>query len=285
MQIPTTGVHHITLIGSSRQDTLEFYQSVLGMPLIFEQPNLDVPEETHLYFDPGDGKLITFFVRDYRETDPEPVEEIPPRSFSQDPPTVSTEIDRVRYRTAPLNEDREFTGPAALTLHASIDATDTTWIVYLHALSPSGERDTPSRGYPRPSHREVDEERSTPAQPYHPHVDPEPVTPGEIYEYRIGLPPIAVLLEKGHQLELEVRSMEMPFSETSDLPPGSHHLPHAESITHTVYADGSRPSHLLLPEIPDTDEQQWIDPDDPAHPGPVLRSPSKRYIIQQSHSY
>lgn len=76
MQIPTTGVHHITLIGSNRQDTIDFYQGVLGMPLVFEQPNLDVPEETHLYFDPGDGKLITFFVRDYRETDPEPVPEV-----------------------------------------------------------------------------------------------------------------------------------------------------------------------------------------------------------------
>jgi catechol 2,3-dioxygenase-like lactoylglutathione lyase family enzyme len=76
MQIPTTGVHHITLIGSNRQDTIDFYQGVLGMPLIFEQPNLDVPEETHLYFDAGDGCLITFFVRENRETDPEPVPEV-----------------------------------------------------------------------------------------------------------------------------------------------------------------------------------------------------------------
>jgi catechol 2,3-dioxygenase-like lactoylglutathione lyase family enzyme len=76
MQLPTTGVHHITLIGSNRQDTIDFYEGVLGMPLVFEQPNLDVPEETHLYFDPGDGRLITFFVRESRETDPEPVPEV-----------------------------------------------------------------------------------------------------------------------------------------------------------------------------------------------------------------
>src|SRR4051812_36904687 len=43
-----------------------------GMPFVFEQPNLDVPEETHLYFDPGDGRLITFFVRPTRENDPTP---------------------------------------------------------------------------------------------------------------------------------------------------------------------------------------------------------------------
>jgi catechol 2,3-dioxygenase-like lactoylglutathione lyase family enzyme len=75
MQIPTSGVHHITLIGSNRQDTIDFYQGVLGMPLILEQPNLDVPEETHLYFDAGDGRLITFFVREDRATDPTPTPE------------------------------------------------------------------------------------------------------------------------------------------------------------------------------------------------------------------
>jgi catechol 2,3-dioxygenase-like lactoylglutathione lyase family enzyme len=50
MTIPTMGVHHITLIGSNRQDTIDFYSGVLGMPFVFEQPNLDVPEESHLYF-------------------------------------------------------------------------------------------------------------------------------------------------------------------------------------------------------------------------------------------
>src|SRR5215210_1838839 len=71
-RIQTQGVHHITLVGSNRQATIDFYQGVLGMPFVFEQPNLDVPEETHLYFDPGDGRLITFFVRPTRENDPTP---------------------------------------------------------------------------------------------------------------------------------------------------------------------------------------------------------------------
>jgi catechol 2,3-dioxygenase-like lactoylglutathione lyase family enzyme len=66
------GVHHITFVGSNREATIEFYQGLLGMPLVFEQPNLDVPEEIHLYFDPGDGRLITFFVRPTRVDDPTP---------------------------------------------------------------------------------------------------------------------------------------------------------------------------------------------------------------------
>jgi len=47
-KIQVQGVHHITFVGSNRETTIEFYQGVLGMPLVFEQPNLDVPEETHL---------------------------------------------------------------------------------------------------------------------------------------------------------------------------------------------------------------------------------------------
>src|SRR5437588_12211456 len=41
------------------------------MPFVFEQPNLDRPEESHLYFDPGDGRLITIFTNDERTPNPE----------------------------------------------------------------------------------------------------------------------------------------------------------------------------------------------------------------------
>jgi catechol 2,3-dioxygenase-like lactoylglutathione lyase family enzyme len=71
-KIQTQGVHHITLIGADRQTSIDFWEGVLGMPFIFEQPNLDVPEESHLYFDPGDGRLITIFTREDRRPDPTP---------------------------------------------------------------------------------------------------------------------------------------------------------------------------------------------------------------------
>ena len=31
---------------------IDFWEGILGMPFIFEQPNLDNPDENHLYFDP-----------------------------------------------------------------------------------------------------------------------------------------------------------------------------------------------------------------------------------------
>ena len=65
--IPTHGLHHITLVGASRKVSIDFWQGVLGMPFIFEQPNLDNKDESHLYFDPGDGRLITIFTDEKRK--------------------------------------------------------------------------------------------------------------------------------------------------------------------------------------------------------------------------
>ena len=66
------GVHHITLNGADRQTSVDFWEGVLGMPLVFEQPNLDAPEINHLYFDPGDGRLITVFTSEDRAVNSEP---------------------------------------------------------------------------------------------------------------------------------------------------------------------------------------------------------------------
>ena len=61
------GVHHITLVGSTKQSALDFWEGVLGMLFIFEQPNLGKPDENHLYFDPGDGRLLTVFTNESRD--------------------------------------------------------------------------------------------------------------------------------------------------------------------------------------------------------------------------
>lgn len=62
------GVDHITLIGSNTEETVAFYRDVLGMPLVLRQPNLDAPDVTHLFFDPGDGRLLSFFVEEDRQS-------------------------------------------------------------------------------------------------------------------------------------------------------------------------------------------------------------------------
>jgi len=69
-KLQTQGVHHITIVGAGRQTSIDFWEGVLGMPFVFEQPNLDNASESHLYFDPGDGRLITVFTDESREADP-----------------------------------------------------------------------------------------------------------------------------------------------------------------------------------------------------------------------
>ncbi|HEX2292965.1 MAG TPA: VOC family protein [Gaiellaceae bacterium] len=69
-RIQSQGVHHITIVGSNRQTSIDFWEGVLGMPFVFEQPNLDNEAESHLYFDPGDGRLITIFTNEERQPDP-----------------------------------------------------------------------------------------------------------------------------------------------------------------------------------------------------------------------
>ena len=71
--VQTQGVHHITFLGANRQTSVDFWEGVLGMPFVFEQPNLDDPEQNHLYFDPGDGRLITVFTREDWPIDARPV--------------------------------------------------------------------------------------------------------------------------------------------------------------------------------------------------------------------
>ena len=68
----TTGTDHITIWGSNAEDTIEYYRDTLGMSLVLRQPNLDDPSQTHLFFDTGDGTILTFFVSDDRPSNRQP---------------------------------------------------------------------------------------------------------------------------------------------------------------------------------------------------------------------
>lgn len=74
--VGVTGTDHVTLEGTNTSDTIEFYRDILGMPLVLRQPNLDRRHLTHLFFDAGDGRLISFFVDEERDSadlpDPDP---------------------------------------------------------------------------------------------------------------------------------------------------------------------------------------------------------------------
>jgi glyoxylase I family protein len=55
------GIHHAALICSDVERTIEFYQGLLGFPLIELVENRDYAGSSHFFFDVGNRTLLGFF--------------------------------------------------------------------------------------------------------------------------------------------------------------------------------------------------------------------------------
>ncbi len=55
------GVHHVALIARDVEETVTFYQDVLGFPLVELVENRDYAGSSHFFFDIGNGNLLGFF--------------------------------------------------------------------------------------------------------------------------------------------------------------------------------------------------------------------------------
>ena len=55
------GVHHLALLSSNVERTIEFYQDVLEFPLTELFENRDYQGSTHFFFDMGNGNALAFF--------------------------------------------------------------------------------------------------------------------------------------------------------------------------------------------------------------------------------
>jgi glyoxylase I family protein len=55
------GVHHMALICSDVEKTIQFYQGVCGFPVVELMENRDYEGSTHLFFDIGNDNLLAFF--------------------------------------------------------------------------------------------------------------------------------------------------------------------------------------------------------------------------------
>jgi catechol 2,3-dioxygenase-like lactoylglutathione lyase family enzyme len=102
-KLQTQGVHHITLVGADRGTSIDFWEGILGMPFVFEQPNLDNASESHLYFDPGDGRLVTVFTNEERgPVGPPEDDKVPGRvhhvAFSVSQATFAQTVERLDER-------------------------------------------------------------------------------------------------------------------------------------------------------------------------------------------
>jgi uncharacterized protein len=193
-----------------------------------------------------------------------------PDVFTQMPLKKTMKIERLRYMTEPFAEDLTVVGPVSLTLYAAIDKADTNWIVILKDVGPDvsvvtarqGERAVPAnlpereltRGWLKASYRAIDPERSKPGEPFHKlkRNSIEPVQPNEIVEYQIHILATANQFKAGHRLCLEITSMDAPTGTgaMTDVKCIPYHVCRSETVTHSIYHDAERPSHLLIPAIP-----------------------------------
>src|SRR6478672_6245707 len=55
------GIHHAALICSDVEQTIRFYQDLLGFPLVELVENRDYKGSTHFFFDLGNSTLLGFF--------------------------------------------------------------------------------------------------------------------------------------------------------------------------------------------------------------------------------
>jgi len=60
-QTPGRGIHHAALICSDVERTIQFYQGMLGFPLVELVENRDYKGSSHFFFDLGNQTLLGFF--------------------------------------------------------------------------------------------------------------------------------------------------------------------------------------------------------------------------------
>jgi putative CocE/NonD family hydrolase len=179
-------------------------------------------------------------------------------------------VQSLQYFTDPLPHDLLIAGPSVLNLFAAIDHDDTNWFVILKDVGPDGsvrtvregEREIPrnlperelTRGWLKASHRALDPKRSKPWKPWHPltRTAQKKVVPGEIIQYAIEIMATANLFRRGHRICVEIASADMPTgvggATNAEYVP--NHICSSKTILHKIFHDAQRPSHLLLPVIP-----------------------------------
>jgi predicted acyl esterase len=180
------------------------------------------------------------------------------------------------FRSAPLAEETEITGPLAAKLFVSTSATDVDVFVTLRVLSPDGTDVTlPSAvdphgvlttGWLRASHRRLDPHRSTPYRPWHTHDRIEMLEPNQTVELDIEILPTSIVVPAGHLVAVTLTGRDFAFDGPGPWPcslgidlRGNGIILHDDptdrpaetfNVPFTVRSGGPFPSRLLLPIVP-----------------------------------
>lgn len=152
---------------------------------------------------------------------------------------VQDRNDVLVYTTDQLTEPLEVTGPVVLRLYAATSAPDTDFTAKLIDVHPDGRAYNVADGIVRARFRESLE-------------SPTPVSPGEVVEYEIDMWSTSHMFLPQHCIRLTVTSSDFP---RYDRNPNTGRAwgtdTTVEVAQQTIFHDALRPSHLVLPIIPD----------------------------------
>ncbi|HYA06330.1 MAG TPA: CocE/NonD family hydrolase [Xanthobacteraceae bacterium] len=190
--------------------------------------------------------------------------------------TYETRGDGLTFRTPPLPQSLEITGPVAAKLWVSSPTTDADLFLALRLFDPDGKEITfigsndprvpVGLGWLRASHRKLDSEKSLPYRPWHTHDEEWPLRPGEPVELDIEIWPTSIVVPPGHRLALTVSGKDYEVDgRDAALPNAPYPMkgvgpflhvdaddrPAAIFVTrNTLHFAAGRQPYLLLPIIP-----------------------------------
>lgn len=193
----------------------------------------------------------------------EPVVEgnLPPDSFTHRPPHITTGVETLVYRTDRLSRPTEFTGPIELHLFAAIDAPDANLICRIWQITQGGTRMPVCRTGQLKVSYQLDKEKSQVGRPVHDYSKRVPLVPGEIRELVVEINPIGMVFDAGCCIELEIKAMDNFEHQDGAWEGKMAHLgpiPSCNTINYKIYRDKDYPSYILMPYIPTTPGENWL---------------------------
>lgn len=120
------------------------------------------------------------------------------------------QVTTLTYSTDPLEEPLMLAGPMELRFFASTTGDDMDWVVRVSEVSSQGEQHPITTGYLRASHRQWDEDASSPGAPWITNAESDARPPGpHANEYRIDIWDTAWTIRRGARLRITLSSSDV----------------------------------------------------------------------------
>jgi putative CocE/NonD family hydrolase len=158
---------------------------------------------------------------------------------SKDRRQVEIRSDVLTYTSEPLNSPLTILGDIKLKLHAASDAPDTDWFAIITEVYPDGQ--SKSFHYAPPAFRAR----------YREGFDKEVfLTPNKPEEFNIPMGPAGHQIAADHRIRLSIFSSAFPeYDPNSNTGNDAATDTETRVAKQTIFHDGVRPSHLILPVI------------------------------------